>query len=218
MTVQPTAAAAGQRVELTSPEDEVFYAIGYASSGKFSKLSPSEKEIRAALQGLRDGLEQKKSIVNIMTMQEQVDRVTGVRLKAFDEKLAREGKQFYDEFVKSEGVIVTASGLAYRVVEPGSGKSVRSESDYVEVHYSGKLHNGTVFDASVEEGKPARFKVGTLLKGWREGLALISEGGRISMVLPPGLAYGTHGRAPLVPPNGTLQFDIQLLTVMDEAT
>jgi peptidylprolyl isomerase len=110
--------------------------------------------------------------------------------------------------------ITTASGLKYVDLVEGTGASPRP-GQTVTVHYTGTLLNGKKFDSSVDRGRPADFKlgVGTIIKGWEEGLLSMKVGGKRKLTVPPNLGYGPVGRPPDIPGNSTLVFDIELLGV-----
>ena len=110
------------------------------------------------------------------------------------------------------GVVVEPSGLQYRIIQSGFGKRPLS-TDIVTCNYRGTLINGTVFDAT-EPGFPAQFTVNKLIPGWTEALQLMREGDHWQLVIPSNLAYGPRGAGGgVIPPNQTLVFDLQLLTV-----
>jgi len=108
----------------------------------------------------------------------------------------------------------TASGLEYIEVEPGTGAQAVSGKT-VSVHYTGKFQDGKVFDSSVSRGEPIKFPLGAgrVIKGWDEGIALMKEGGKAQLVIPPHLAYGESGAGGVIPPNATLVFDVELVSV-----
>jgi FKBP-type peptidyl-prolyl cis-trans isomerase len=105
-------------------------------------------------------------------------------------------------------VKTTASGLQYKVIEAGAGKTPTA-TDQVTVNYRGTLTNGNEFDSSYQRGEPASFRLDNVIKGWTEGLQLVKEGGKIQLVIPPELAYGDRG--PLA--HRTLVFDVELISV-----
>lgn len=105
----------------------------------------------------------------------------------------------------------TASGLKYRVIREGKGRKPNANST-VTCHYKGWLDNGKEFDSSYGKSA-ASFPLGGVVKGWTEGLQLIQEGGMIELEVPADLGYGPQGRAPVIPKNATLHFDIELLKV-----
>lgn len=125
----------------------------------------------------------------------------------------KNGEAFLTENAKREGIKVTESGLQYEVLESGKGDSPKA-SDNVEVHYTGKLIDGTVFDSSVERGVPASFGVTQVIPGWVEALQLMHEGDKWRLYIPSDLAYGHNGAGGVIGPNMTLIFDVELLRVI----
>lgn len=125
----------------------------------------------------------------------------------------KNGEAFLTENAKREGIKVTESGLQYEVLESGKGNSPKA-SDNVEVHYTGKLIDGTVFDSSVERGVPASFGVTQVIPGWVEALQLMHEGDKWRLYIPSDLAYGPNGAGGVIGPNMTLIFDVELLRVI----
>lgn len=125
----------------------------------------------------------------------------------------KNGEAFLTENAKREGIKVTESGLQYEVLESGKGDSPKA-SDNVEVHYTGKLIDGTVFDSSVERGVPASFGVTQVIPGWVEALLLMHEGDKWRLYIPSDLAYGPNGAGGVIGPNMTLIFDVELLRVI----
>jgi FKBP-type peptidyl-prolyl cis-trans isomerase len=112
-----------------------------------------------------------------------------------------------------------SSGLKYKDVEVGDGKEAKA-GDRVEVHYTGRLaKNGTKFDSSVDRGEPAQFPLisgpGGVIQGWVEGIPGMKEGGKRKLLIPSKLGYGAQGSPPLIPPNADLEFDVELLKVLD---
>lgn len=108
----------------------------------------------------------------------------------------------------------TPSGLHYLMHEAGTGNNP-GKHQTVHVHYTGKLTDGTVFDTSYKRGAPIAFPIGAgrVIKGWDEGIALLREGGKATLIIPYFLAYGKEGRPPVIPPAATLIFDVELVKV-----
>lgn len=126
---------------------------------------------------------------------------------------ATEGAQFMANNANAEGVITTASGLQYQVLQEGTGPHPTA-SDTVTVHYTGTLLDGTVFDSSVSRGQPISFPLQGVIAGWTEGLQLMNVGSKFRFWIPPELAYGTRGAGNgVIPPNATLIFDVELLGI-----
>jgi peptidylprolyl isomerase len=119
-----------------------------------------------------------------------------------------------DQINQTEDTMKTASGLEYIEVEAGTGAQAEAGKT-VGVHYTGKFQDGKVFDSSVTRGEPITFPLGAgrVIKGWDEGIALMKVGGKAQLVIPPHLAYGERGAGGVIPPNATLVFDVELVSV-----
>ena len=124
-----------------------------------------------------------------------------------------EGEKFLAENAKKPGVVVTASGLQYEVLNEGSGRSPKA-TDVVRCHYHGTLIDGTVFDSSYQRNQPADFGLNQVIAGWTEGVQLMKEGAKYRFYLPYNLAYGEHGAGASIPPYAALIFDVELLKVL----
>lgn len=124
-----------------------------------------------------------------------------------------EGVEFLERNKSNEGVQVTESGLQYRVIEEGNGKSP-TETSLVTVNYSGKLTNGEEFDSSYRRGEPASFPLNGVIRGWTEGLQLMKEGAKYEFFIPYELGYGERGTGSgSIPPYATLIFVVELISV-----
>lgn len=124
-----------------------------------------------------------------------------------------ENLAYLEENKSKEGVQVTASGLQYRVITKGDGKSPTA-NDYVTVHYAGKFIDGKEFDSSYQRGEPATFPAGRLIPGWTEALQLMQVGDKWELVIPSDIAYGPNGAGDVIPGDATLVFEVELLDVM----
>ena len=128
-------------------------------------------------------------------------------------KAAREaGENFLAENAKREGVKVTESGLQYEVLTPALGMKPVA-ADTVSCHYEGRLIDGTVFDSSYRRGEPASFPLQGVIRGWTEGLQLMSIGSKFRFFIPFELAYGAQGAGGSIPPYAALVFDVELLGI-----
>jgi FKBP-type peptidyl-prolyl cis-trans isomerase len=122
------------------------------------------------------------------------------------------GKKFLAENAQKEGVVTTASGLQYKVINSGDGPSPKLE-DTVTTHYRGTLIDGREFDSSYSRGQPASFPVKGVIKGWTEALQLMKVGDKWELYIPAELAYGATQRSELIQPNSTLIFELELLGI-----
>ncbi len=136
--------------------------------------------------------------------------------KAQAEKNKAEGEKFLAENAKRKGVHVTESGLQYEVLKQGDGPRPKV-TDRVKVHYRGTLIDGTEFDSSYARGEPVVFPLGGVIKGWTEGVQLMSVGSKYRFYLPPELAYGERGAGQRIGPNATLIFEVELLGIEKDA-
>ena len=118
-----------------------------------------------------------------------------------------------------EGPITTESGLVYEVIEPGEGPAPEP-GDVVTIHYTATLEDGTEIECTNDGGEPASFPLGqgVVIRGWEEGIALMKEGEKAKLVMPPELAFGDQsGAGGLVPPNSTLIFEVELISIQTGA-
>ena len=122
------------------------------------------------------------------------------------------GQTFMDKNGEADGVLGTASGLQYKVLETGTGSTHPTATDRVRVHYHGTLIDGTVFDSSVDRGEPISFGLNQVIPGWTEGLQLMVEGEKTRLFIPSKLGYGNRA-AGKIKPGSTLIFDVELIGI-----
>ena len=125
-----------------------------------------------------------------------------------------DGEAFLAENTGREGVIILPSGLQYQVLREGNGPKPEL-TDRVSVHYIGSLLDGTEFNNSYSSGTPIIFAVNRVVAGWTEVLQLMGVGAKWKVWLPPELGYGTAGRGTQIAPNATLEFEIELLSILE---
>lgn len=133
--------------------------------------------------------------------------------KALNDETRKAGTEFLASNREREAVSVTDSGLQIEHLRKGDGASPTA-SDTVVVHYEGTRVDGEVFDSSYAREKPATFPLNQVIRGWREGLMLMQEGGEAVLYLPPELAYGATSPSPDIPANSTLIFRVELIEVV----
>ena len=213
-------AGAATAEETPNPQDEtarISYSLGYQIGGDF-KRQGVEMEAEAVVRGIQDALSGAEPTIpaaemNATLVELKQKIMAEQKQRAVERELdfLAEGKAFLEENAKKEGVVTTDSGLQYKILEEGSGKTP-GPTDTVTVHYTGTLVDGKEFDSSHKRGKPATFKLNGVIKGWSEGLQLMKEGGKAQFVIPQNLAYGQRG--PLA--HRTLIFDVELISVGEE--
>ena len=203
----------------TNEDHKPFYALGVNVArqvGGELKGVLSKEEIELMLHGFSDSMLD-KSVDDMKLLQEQGPKLneilTGRVSSAVDDEKKR-GEDFVQSYKdKNPSTETTASGLLYHETTAGTGAQPSLEST-VLVHYHGTLANGTVFDSSVERGEPIKFPLKNVIPGWQEGVAMMKQGGKATLVVPSNLAYGDQGSPPVIPPGATLQFDVELIEVM----
>jgi len=209
-----------ERTKLTTQREQVSYALGI-NIGRNFKQSFIEVDFDTLLIGLKEGMATDKSsllteaeFATVMqTLEKEVRAKQTIAKKAENEKNKKDGEAFLAENAKKEGVVTTKSGLQYKVLKSGTGKTPAATSK-VKVHYTGKLVDGTVFDSSVERNQPAEFPVNGVIKGWTEALQLMKAGDKWMLYIPSNLAYGEQGGGGVIPPGATLIFEVELLEVL----
>jgi FKBP-type peptidyl-prolyl cis-trans isomerase FklB len=127
-----------------------------------------------------------------------------------------DGEAFLAANKKNPGVTTLPDGLQYLVLTNGHG-ALPGPNDIVTVHYRGTLTDGTEFDSSYKRGQPAQFQVGGVIRGWTEALQKMSTGAKWKLFIPSDLAYGEAGHPPVIPPNSTLIFEVELLDAKSPA-
>lgn len=194
--------------------DKVSYTIG-TQLGQNFKRQGIEINAEALIWGLKDAVAGKELA---LTQDEMQKVLTSFQQRMMAEQAAQaaknlaEGKAFLEANKTKEGVKVLASGLQYKVLKQGTGKSPTAY-DKVRTHYRGTLINGTEFDSSYRRNAPAEFAVNGVINGWTEALQLMKEGDKWQLYIPANLAYGEQPR-PGIPPNSTLIFEVELLEVI----
>jgi FKBP-type peptidyl-prolyl cis-trans isomerase FklB len=205
----------------TPPPDMVqtaSYILGYNFAQEFKDnnieidVAKLIEGIEAAIQGRDIGLTDQE-IQTCMTAFERVVQERQItNFKAAAEKNLREGEAFLNENRLKEGVKQTESGLQYKVLAEGTG-ATPTVQDRVKVHYHGTSIEGVVFDTS-REGEPAVFSVAEVIRGMTEALQLMKVGDKWQLFIPASLAYGVQGSPPVIGPNQTLVFEVELLEVI----
>jgi FKBP-type peptidyl-prolyl cis-trans isomerase FklB len=215
----PKTAAAGKGTgTLTTQKDQISYILGFQIGSNF-KQQGIDIAPEILLRGLSDALHEKPMALP--------DSVARVAYMAFQQEMMKkqqeamgkvaainkvQGDAFLAANKAKDSVITLPSGLQYKVITPGTGKSPTA-TDTVVTNYRGTLIDGTEFDNSYSRGEPATFPVNGVIKGWTEALLLMKEGAKWQLFIPAELAYGERPRGKVIGPNATLIFDIELIKV-----
>lgn len=192
--------------------DKISYALGL-SMGQNLMGSGVEK---LNYQDLAAGIEDVLTHAQPKITYQEAQQVLNTFFQELEAKVAgaakADGEKFLAENAKREGVKVTASGLQYEVLEPSLGQKPKA-TDTVRVHYEGTLIDGTVFDSSYKRGESISFPLNGVIKGWTEGLQLMSIGSKYKFFIPYQLAYGERGAGQSIPPYAALIFTVELLGI-----
>ncbi len=201
-------------------QEKLGYAIGMniGMNMKQQQVEADAEQIaagfKASFQGAETLLSEEEMAQILTAYQQEMQMKQLAKMAAEAAANAELAGTFLAENGKQEGVTTLESGLQYKILASGEGKTPAAESK-VEVHYSGTLIDGTEFDSSYKRGEPASFPVNGVIAGWTEALQLMKEGDKWQLVIPPALAYGERGAPPVIPPNSALVFDVELLKVLD---
>lgn len=208
-------------INLETSREKSSYALG-VDIGRNIAQGEMSIEIDALMTGLRHGLEGSEPL---MTQDEQREALMALQQEFMEAQMEKGRKQaqenieqglaFMEEYRQQEGVMETDTGILYRVISQGDGDKP-GPNDVITVNYLGTLVDGTVFDSSFERGEPATFPLNQVIPGWIEVLQLMSEGSKWEVVIPPDQAYGEQQAGPVIGPNSTLVFEIELLEIMDQ--
>lgn len=211
---------------LETKVDSVSYALGMDMAIKikanFGKLD-SDLFFQGYLNALDStGLLLKREDLRIINRYYQQRKIAEInkqqaKNKELLEKKFAPNKQRGEEFIahnkNKPGVITTDSGLQYQILKKGNGPKPTSTSR-VKVHYTGKIINGTVFESSRKSNKPSEFNVNQVIKGWAEGLQLMSVGAKYRFFIPQELAYGSVYKSELIQPFSALVFEVELMEIV----
>lgn len=230
-TTKAADAAATTNSAFKNDDQQSAYALG-ASLGRYMDNSLKEQEKLGIkldkdqlIAGVQDAFASKSKLTDeeiektLQGFEARVKASAQAKMEQDAKENADKGAKYREIFAKEKDVKKTASGLLYKVEKAGTGEAPK-DSDTVVVNYkgalaevtNGKLAAGTEFDNSYKRGEPLSFRLDGVIPGWTEGLKQIKKGGKVTLVIPPELAYGKTG-VPGIPANSTLVFDVELLDV-----
>lgn len=198
--------------------DKKSYAFGMSVASSFYQQGIRVKNVDDFIAGLRDMLTGAKPSMSIEEagnaleeFYKELEEETAERNAAAGAAAKEEGEKFLASMAKDPSVKMTKSGLMYKVVKEGTGRKPKA-TDKVYCHYEGTFPNGQIFDSSYKRGEPIEFGLNQVIKGWTEGLQLMSEGAKYELYLPYHLAYGETGTGG-IPPYSALKFVVELIEV-----
>lgn len=224
---EPAAKTQNTAPATTSPfkdqKEKTSYAIG-AYFGRFLQnqaMDPNDIDSNILLQGLKDAMVGKPQMTDdeqrstLMQLQAASQAKIAEKRKVEAAANLKEGETFLAANKTKEGVVTLPSGLQYKVLKAGAGPKPTA-SDTVSCNYAGTLLNGTEFDSSYKRGQPLTIAVGGVIKGWTEALQLMNVGSKWQLFIPANLAYGEQGTGRDIPPNATLIFEVELVSIQPQ--
>ncbi|MBR5700205.1 MAG: FKBP-type peptidyl-prolyl cis-trans isomerase [Bacteroidales bacterium] len=200
--------------------DKTSYAVGMSIAQNMLQSGVRDLTIDDFVAGVKDTIEGREPQISF----KEADKLLQAYFRRIDEErkdeqaaigdvFKKEGEEFLEANAHKEGVICLGSGLQYKVLVEGKGRKPEAISQ-VRCHYEGRFIDGTVFDSSFKRGEPAVFGLNQVIRGWTEGLQLMSEGSKYEFYIPYDLAYGEEGAHGAIPPCATLIFTVELLEVL----
>ena len=198
-------------------EQKTIYTLGTIIGKQLSVFDLSPEEVTLVMKGLNDSATGAKLAVEGDVYGPRVQELANMRRALVASKQVAAGKVFAEKAAAEPGAVKTDSGLVYISVKEGSGASPAA-TDTVKANYRGTLADGTEFDSSYKRGQPIDFPLNGVIKCWTEGVQKMKVGGKARLVCPPEIAYGDQGATGAIPPNATLNFDVELLAVTPAAT
>ena len=200
--------------EVKTDEQKLSYSMGtYFAMGITQQ--DVKLDVPAFIQAVEDVLNKNEPQISIKEMQDILTKYKETVTAQQSDAIAKNqnaGNAFLAENKKKEGVVVTPTGLQYKILKQGSGAKPAAGS-IVTVHYKGTLIDGTVFDSSYDRGQAATLSLGQVIKGWQEAVPMMPTGSTWQIYVPSELAYGDRAASELIGPASTLIFDIELISI-----
>jgi len=193
-------------------EDKTLYALGMIIGRNLTDFNLTPRELDVVKAGMTDMVQKKKTAVDLETWGPKVDALHTSRRQARGALEKKQGQAAVENAAREPGAVKTPAGAIVRTVKPGTGATPQP-TDRVEVHYTGKLLDGTVFDTSRKgDQKPVAFPLNGVIKCWGEGVARMKVGEQAVLTCPADTAYGEGGQRN-IPPGATLVFDVELVGI-----
>jgi FKBP-type peptidyl-prolyl cis-trans isomerase FkpA len=195
-------------------DEKTIYALGAMIGQRFAgPMKLSEKELEILQRGVKATARGGQPEFPIQTYAPKFDALARSRAAVGAADNKAQAAAFRDAAAAEAGAVKLASGLVYKTIKPGSGKSPKA-TDIVRVHYHGTLPDGKVFDSSVQRGQPAEFPLNQVIPCWTEGVQRMKQGEKAKLVCPSEIAYGDGGTPDgTIPPGATLVFEVELIEI-----
>ena len=197
---------------IKNSKDSASYALGYRIAQSIKSQGLQEINRSFFEKGISAGFLSKGVIP---------DSLLDICIKTYQDKMSQEkitenraaGAAFLAENAKKPGVVKMSNGMQYEVIVAGTDTTKPTLRSKVKVHYHGTLIDGTIFDSSVQRGEPISFPLNGVIKGWQDGLQLMTLGSKWKLFIPSELAYGERSAGPVIGPGSTLIFEVELLGI-----
>jgi FKBP-type peptidyl-prolyl cis-trans isomerase FkpA len=199
--------------EPKTDQEKTLYALGVALSNQLAPFALSAAELEMVKAGLTDGALNKPHRAEPKEFMPKIQELHTQRAAVAAAAEKKSGDAFLAKAVNEPGAKKLPSGVIITTMKPGTGPAPKA-TDKVKVHYHGTLTDGTVFDSSVQRGKPAEFPLSGVIKCWTEGVQQMKVGGKSKLVCPAEAAYGDRGAPPRIKPGATLVFEVELLEIV----
>lgn len=210
---KPAADAKPASTAALSEDDKTLYALGVLISRNLDSFQLSGAEFKIVESGLADGYNHRAGL-DAETYSPKVQALQRTRVAMIEAHQKEVGQAYLDKAAALPGAQKTATGLVFIPVAEGQGASP-ARTDRVMVKYEGKLIDGTVFDSSEKHGgEPVTLSVTGVIPCWTEALQLMKVGGKARLVCPSALAYGDRGAMPTIMPGATLEFNVELVSIV----
>ncbi|MBN2597767.1 FKBP-type peptidyl-prolyl cis-trans isomerase [Labilibaculum sp.] len=204
-------------VALNNELDSVSYSLGASFGTNLERNGLTNLNEEVLLAALYASLDKDSLVIDPQKGNAVINNyIKGLQEKIGAENLAK-GQKFLEENKSKEGIVVTESGLQYRIINEGEGAKPLA-TDKVSVHYKGTTIDGKEFDSSYKRNEPATFAANRVIKGWTEALQLMPVGSKWELFIPSNLAYGPRAMGADIKANETLIFEVELLDIIKDET
>lgn len=200
------------KIVLKNETDTVVYVMANNVSKYFIQMGIENPNLELIKQAFQEAYAKVTPSIDATTGETYVRKFSEKQKQMKGRKNLESGKKFLEENKKKKGIVELPDGLQYEVITMGTGEKPTVQ-DKVKTHYHGTLIDGTVFDSSVQRGQPISFPLNGVIKGWTEALQLMPVGSKFRLFIPPHLAYGENGSGPVIGPNSTLIFEVELIAI-----